>query len=67
MLKNLFLDFSKTWKRKWDEMWYTIEIESHYKKKDILEGYLNTINYGHGMYGIEKMLVSFILGKKLKT
>ena len=34
--KNLFLDFSKTWKRKWDEMWYTIEIETHYKKKDIL-------------------------------
>ena len=21
--KNLFLDFDKTWKRKWDEMWYT--------------------------------------------
>ena len=40
--KNLFLDFDKTWKRKWDEMWYTIEIESHYSKDDILEGYLNT-------------------------
>lgn len=51
--KNLFLDFDKTWKRKWDEMWYTIEIEAHYSKKEILEGYLNTINYGHGMYGIE--------------
>lgn len=51
--KNLFLDFDKTWKRKWDEMWYTIEIESHYSKDEILEGYLNTINYGHGKYGIE--------------
>ena len=51
--KNLFLDFDKTWKRKLEEMWYTIEIESHYDKDDILEGYLNTINYGHGMYGIE--------------
>ena len=51
--KNLFLDFDKTWKRKWDEMWYTIRIENTYSKDEILEGYLNTINYGHGMYGIE--------------
>ena len=51
--KNLFLDFEKTWKRKWDEMWYTVRIENDYSKDEILEGYLNTINYGHGMYGIE--------------
>lgn len=51
--KNLFLDFDKTWKRKWEEMWYTIRIENDYSKDEILEGYLNTINYGHGMYGIE--------------
>lgn len=51
--KNLFLDFDKTWKRKWDEMWYTMKIEANYSKDEILEGYLNTINYGHGMYGIE--------------
>ena len=51
--KNLFLDFSKTWKRKWDEAWYTLRIENTYSKDEILEGYLNTINYGHGMYGIE--------------
>ena len=51
--KHLFLDFDKTWKRKWDEMWYTMKIEANYSKDEILEGYLNTINYGHGMYGIE--------------
>ena len=51
--KNLFLDFDKTWKRKWDEMWYTLKIEANYSKDQILEGYLNTINYGHGKYGIE--------------
>ena len=51
--KNLFLDFDKTWKRKWDEMWYTLRIEANYSKEEILEGYLNTINYGHGKYGIE--------------
>ena len=52
-VKNLFLDFDKTWERKWNELWLTLNIESHYSKNEILEGYLNTINYGHGMYGIE--------------
>ena len=51
--KNLFLDFDKTWQRKLKEVWYTIQIESDYSKDEILEGYLNCINYGHGMYGIE--------------
>ena len=62
-VKNLYLDFSQTWKRKWDEMWLTMEIESHYSKDQILEGYLNTINYGHGMYGIESAS-EFYFGKK---
>jgi len=51
--RNLFLNFDKTWQRKWDEMWYTIELEAHYSKDELLEGYLNTINYGHANYGIE--------------
>ena len=63
--KNLFLDFDKTWKRKWDEIWYTIRIEDNYSKDEILEGYLNTINYGHGMYGIENAS-KFYFGKKAK-
>lgn len=50
--KNLFLDFDKTWKRKIDEAWLTIRLESHYSKNKILEGYVNTINYG-GIFGIE--------------
>lgn len=50
--KNLFLDFGKTWRRKFDEAWLTIRLESHYSKEEILEGYLNTINYG-GIFGIE--------------
>ena len=51
--KNLFLDFDKTWERKLKEMWITFQLEVHYDKDEILEGYLNTINYGHGMYGIQ--------------
>ncbi len=50
--RNLFLSFDKTWKRKWQEMWLTYELETHYTKNEIIEGYLNTINYGHGNYGI---------------
>ena len=65
-VKNLYLDFSQTWKRKWDEMWLTMEIESHYSKDQILEGYLNTINYGHGMYGIEAAS-EYYFGKTAKN
>ena len=50
--KNLFLDFGKTWSRKLQEAWITIKLESQYTKNEILEGYLNTINYG-GVFGIE--------------
>ncbi len=50
--KNLFLEFDKTWERKIKEAWLTIRLEAHYDKDDILEGYLNTINYG-GIFGIE--------------
>ena len=50
--KNLFLDFEKSWKRKWKEMWITFRLEARYSKDEILEGYLNTINYGDATYGI---------------
>ena len=52
-VKNLFLDFDKTWDRKIEEAFLTFELETHYDKDEILEGYLNTINYGGGNYGIE--------------
>jgi len=51
--KNLFLSFEKTWSRKMKEAFYTIRLEHSYDKETILEGYLNTINFGHGNYGIE--------------
>ena len=64
-VKNLFLDFDKTWERKWNEMWLTLNMETHYSKDEILEGYLNTIYYGHGMYGIESAS-KFYFGKSSK-
>lgn len=53
-VKNLFLDFNKTWKRKIKEAYLTLELETHYSKNEILEGYLNTINFGAGNYGIKE-------------
>ncbi|MBR3161419.1 MAG: PBP1A family penicillin-binding protein [Bacilli bacterium] len=50
--RNLFLNYDKNWNRKIDEAILAAEIETHYSKNKILEGYLNTINYG-GVYGIE--------------
>lgn len=51
-IKNMFLTFDQTWQRKIEEAFLTVELEVHYSKDDILEGYLNTINYGEGNYGI---------------
>lgn len=53
-IKNLFLTFDKTWERKLEEAYLTFELEVHYNKNEILEGYMNTINYGAGNYGIEE-------------
>ena len=52
LVKNLYLDFGKTWKRKIEEAFLTIIAEIQYDKNEILEAYLNTINYGNGNYGV---------------
>ena len=52
-IKNMYLDFDKTWERKIEEAFLTLRLEVHYSKDEILEGYLNTINFGLGNYGIE--------------
>ena len=52
-IKNMYLDFDKTWERKIEEAFLTLRLEVHYSKDEILEGYLNTINFGQGNYGIE--------------
>ena len=53
-VKNLYLTFDQTLKRKMKEAVLTIELETHYSKDEILEGYLNTINFGAGNYGIRE-------------
>ena len=51
-IKNAYLEFDKTWSRKIKEALMTLNLEVHYEKEEILEAYLNTINYGQGNYGI---------------
>ncbi|WP_430413648.1 transglycosylase domain-containing protein [Lederbergia citrea] len=63
--RNLFLTMDKTWKRKISEAFYAIRLEINYDKNQILEGYLNTISYGHGAYGIEAAS-EFYFGKSAK-
>ena len=51
--RNLYLTFSKSYKRKIEEIMIAINLESKYSKDEILEGYLNSIYFDHGIYGIE--------------
>ena len=64
LVKNLYLDFDKTWERKGKEAFLTIITEMQYDKDDILEAYLNTINYGQGNYGISNAS-SYYFNKKV--
>ncbi len=50
--RNMYLNYDKTWSRKINEAILALRLEAHYSKNEILEGYLNTINYG-GVFGIE--------------
>lgn len=63
--RNLFLHHGKTWERKAKEAFYTIRLEQNYSKEQILEGYINTIYYGHGVYGIEAA-ANYYFGKSAK-
>lgn len=54
LIKNLYLDFDQTWERKIEEAFLTFELEVHYEKDEILEAYLNTIDFGAGNYGIKE-------------
>lgn len=62
--KNLFLTNEQTVSRKIHEFFYAARLEMQYSKKDILEGYLNTIYFGHGVYGVSAA-ADYFFDKKL--
>ena len=53
LIKNSMLTREKTWSRKIEEAFLSIELERRYTKDEILEMYLNYNYFGAGAYGIE--------------
>jgi len=51
--KNVFLWPGRSYVRKGLEAWFTVLIETIWGKKRIMEVYLNSIEYGPGIYGAE--------------
>ncbi len=51
--KNVFLWPGRDWVRKGLETYYTVLIEFFWSKDRIMEVYLNVIEFGDGIYGIE--------------
>lgn len=51
--KNLYLSTSKNPLRKLKEIFITIRLEKHLTKRRIFEIYLNSIEWGNGIYGVE--------------
>ena len=54
LVKNLYLSKDKTFGRKAREFVMALMIEKYGDKQKILETYLNIIEYGKGIYGIDK-------------
>lgn len=51
--KNLFLWSGRSWLRKGVEAWFTALIELLWPKQRILEVYLNSVEWGSGIFGAE--------------
>jgi monofunctional biosynthetic peptidoglycan transglycosylase len=51
--KNLFLWETRSWTRKGFEAYFTLLIELVWSKSRILEVYLNIVEFGDGVYGVE--------------
>lgn len=53
LARNLFLNRENTLDRKIREALTAMQIEKTYTKKEILEMYSNTVNFGRGAYGLQ--------------
>lgn len=53
LARSAFLTMDRTLKRKVQEAVVALELERRYTKKEILEMYLNQINFGRGNYGVQ--------------
>lgn len=53
LVKLLFFNNKKTFKRKIKEQFYALLVERQFTKEQILETYLNHVELGYGIYGVE--------------
>lgn len=53
LARNVFLNFDTSYRRKIEEMIISIQLEEKYTKEQILEFYINNINFANGAYGID--------------
>lgn len=59
LARQLYLNLEKKISRKMKEWITAIQIERTYTKNEILEMYLNQMNYGHGNYGVQAAAIEF--------
>lgn len=52
LARNVYLSFETSYERKIREIFLALELEKRYTKEQILEFYINNINYANGYYGI---------------
>jgi penicillin-binding protein 1A len=65
LARNLFLSSEKTYGRKLQEVFLSVQIERRFTKQQIFELYANQIYLGHGTYGFEAGS-EFYFSKKAK-
>ncbi|NEU31423.1 penicillin-binding protein [bacterium LRH843] len=53
LARNLFLTHEQTYDRKLRELLYAYKLEEKLSKQEIIELYINTIYFQHGVYGME--------------
>ncbi|WP_084541455.1 transglycosylase domain-containing protein [Nocardioides alkalitolerans] len=58
-VKILYLTQDRTWTRKAREALLSLKIQRQLDKEQILEGYLNTIYFGRGAYGVQAAAQAF--------
>jgi membrane peptidoglycan carboxypeptidase len=58
-VKILYLNQERTYKRKIKEAILSLKLQRQKSKQEILEGYLNTIYFGRGAYGIQAASQAF--------
>ncbi len=64
LIKNTVLSDEQSYKRKIQEAYLALQLETRYTKDEILESYLNTIYLGENYYGV-KVAATGYFGKEL--